>query len=112
LIAWDRASVHPPTRVNITDISQIAFKSKAIILKLRRRCNGFPSAAVQQPDFGELSVPGRPFSHFSAIQAYLSALFTSLSIPSTYAGTGLRRRSSIRPEIFWNKRLGTATSAN
>ena len=30
-----------------TDISQIAFKSMTIILKLRRRCNGFPSAAVR-----------------------------------------------------------------
>ncbi len=33
--------------VNLTDISQIAFKSMAIILKLRHRCNGFPSAAVR-----------------------------------------------------------------
>ena len=31
----------------ITDISQIAFKSMAIIPKLRRRRNGFPSAAVR-----------------------------------------------------------------
>ncbi len=31
----------------LADISQIAFKSNAIILKLRRRCNGPPSAAVR-----------------------------------------------------------------
>jgi hypothetical protein len=32
-------------------------------------------------------------------------------VPLAYAGTGLRRRSSIKPKIFWNKLLGTATSA-
>jgi hypothetical protein len=33
-------------------------------------------------------------------------------ISSAYAGTGLGRRSSIRPKIFWNNLLGTATSTN
>ncbi len=46
-----------------TDISQIAFKSMAIISKLRRRCNSFPSVAFRWPDFGELAVTGRPFPH-------------------------------------------------
>ena len=36
----------------------------------------------------------------------------ALTIPSAYAGAGLRRRSSIKLRIFWNKLLGTATSAN
>ena len=39
-------------------------------------------------------------------------VFTSPLISSAYAGTGLGRRSSIKPKIFWNKLLGTATSAN
>jgi hypothetical protein len=39
-------------------------------------------------------------------------IFTVSSIVSAYAGTGLRRRSSIMLRIFWNKLLGTATSAN
>ena len=34
------------------------------------------------------------------------------SIIPAYAGTGLRRRSSIRPSIFSNKLLGTPTPAN
>jgi len=33
-------------------------------------------------------------------------------ISSAHAGAGLRRKSSIRPMIFWNLLLGTATSAN
>ena len=37
---------------------------------------------------------------------------TSPLISSAYAGTGLGRRSSIKLKIFWNKLLGTATSAN
>ena len=37
----------------------------AIILKFRRRCNGFPSAAVRSPDFGELAVPGQPTGRVS-----------------------------------------------
>ena len=41
-----------------------------------------------------------------------SCRFHLPSISSAYAGTGLRRRSSIRLRIFWNKLLGTATSAN
>ena len=39
-------------------------------------------------------------------------VFTSPLISSAYAGTGLGRRSSIKLKIFWNKLLGTATSAN
>ena len=37
---------------------------------------------------------------------------SSPSIPSAYAGTGLRRRSLISSRICWNKLLGTATSAD
>ncbi len=40
------------------------------------------------------------------------AIFTLPSISSAYAGTGLRRRSSIRLRIFRNRLQGTATSAN
>ena len=39
-------------------------------------------------------------------------VFSSPLISSAYAGTGLGRRSSIKLKIFWNKLLGTATSAN
>ncbi len=42
----------------------------------------------------------------------LQSFFTLPWISSAYAGADLRRRSSIRPKIFWNKLLGTATSAN
>ena len=49
---------------------------------------------------------------FPIIQAHLSCIFTILSIPSAYAGTDIRRRLSIKSRIFWNKLLGTATSAN
>ncbi len=35
----------------------------AIILNFRRRCSDFPSAVVREPEFGELAVPGRPFSN-------------------------------------------------
>ena len=37
----------------------------AILLKFRRRCNGFPSAAVRSPDFDELAVPGQPTGRMS-----------------------------------------------
>ena len=46
----------PPPGGDPTDISQIAFKSMAIILKLCRRRNDFLSAAIRQPDFGALAV--------------------------------------------------------
>ena len=39
-------------------------------------------------------------------------VFTSPWIFSAHAGTGLRRRSSIRPKIFRNSSLGAATPAN
>ena len=35
-----------------------------------------------------------------------------LSTSSACAGAGFRRKTSIRPKIFWNKHLDTATSAN
>ena len=42
-----------------------------------------------------------------------SPVFSTLpSISSAYAGTGLRRRSSIKAKIFWNKIFDTATSAS
>ena len=48
----------------------------------------------------------------SAIQAHPSCRFhLAIDFPA-YAGTGLRRRSSIRLRIFRNSSLGTATSAN
>ncbi len=49
---------------------------------------------------------------FSIIQTSSPVIFILLSGSPAYAGAGLRRRSSIRPKIFWNKLLGTATSAN
>ena len=39
-------------------------------------------------------------------------VFTLPLILPVYTGTGLRRRPSIKPKIFWNKFLDTATSAN
>ncbi len=47
-----------------------------------------------------------PFRHTPPV------VFTWPSILPAYAGTGLRRRSSIRLKIFRNNSLGTATSAN
>ena len=44
---------------------------------------------------------------------HTSPVFSTLpSISSAYAGTGLRRRSSIKAKIFWNKIFYTATSAS
>ena len=44
---------------------------------------------------------------------HTSPAFSTLpSISSAYAGTGLRRRSSIKAKIFWNKIFDTATSAS
>ena len=50
--------------------------------------------------------------HFPPSRRTSPIVYTSPWIFPTYAGTGLRRRLSIRPKIFWNKLLGTATSAN
>ncbi len=52
----------PPPGGDPTDISQIAFKSMAIILKMRRRRNGFLSAANRWPDFGDQPSVGGPFA--------------------------------------------------
>ncbi len=46
----------------VPEISQIAFKFMAIILKLRRRCNGLPSAATRWPEFGDWRSSGRPLA--------------------------------------------------
>ena len=44
---------------------------------------------------------------------HTSPVFSTLpSISSAYAGTELRRRSSIKAKIFWNKIFDTATSAS
>ncbi len=47
-----------------------------------------------------------------AIQTHLSQRFDFTVVFSAYAGTGLRRRSSISPKIFWNRLRDKATSAN
>ena len=46
------------------------------------------------------------------IQTHLSRHFTLTPISSAYTKTGLRRRSSIKPRIFWNKLLGRAALTN
>ena len=52
------------------------------------------------------------FPYFPS-SSHTSPVIVSLpSIFSAYAGTGIRRRSSIKAKTFWNKRLDTATSAN
>lgn len=43
-------------------------------------------------------------------QRRLSRHFTSPSLPSAYAGTGFRRRSLIKPKIFWNTLPGQLAS--
>ena len=73
-------------------------------------------ASLRQSSDGlVLKIGPRPEGHlarFSAIQTHPSCRF-HLSIDfSAYAGTGFRRRSSIRLRIFRNSSLGTATSAN
>ncbi len=47
-----------------SDIPRIAFKSMAIIVQVRRRCNGFPSVAIRQSRFDDLAVVGSPFDQF------------------------------------------------
>ncbi len=72
-----------------------------------------PSAAIRWPDFGDRLSSGRPFDQ---IFRHSDTPFPSFSLgrrySSTYAGAGLRRRSSIRLRIFRNSSLDTATSAN
>ena len=70
---------------------------------------------VRSSDSLDLTMQSSPDPHlasFVVIGTRLSGHFTVSSIVSAYAGMGLRRRSSIMLRIFWNKLLGTATSAN
>ena len=80
----------------------------------------FPTAkgtvSPMQPSDGMILVIGpRLEGHsviFLATRHTSPVAFSSPSIPSAYAGAGLRRRSSIKLRIFRNRSLGTATSAN
>ena len=99
--------------MNRADISQITFKSVAIILELRRRCSVAPSAGDRWPDFGHLTVLGSPFDQFCRNpDTPYPVFFTLPLITPVYTGTGLGRRSSIKAKIFRNKFLDIATSAN
>ena len=73
----------------------------------------FPSQPSDDPHFGGLTTFGRPFGKDFHHPDTPSPVFSTLpSISSAYAGTGLRRRSSIKANIFWNKIFDTATSAS
>ncbi len=95
-----------------SDISQTTGIFMMMLHNLRHRGNGFPSPSVGLPDFRWLTMSRSPFGHFSNHPNAPLPCFTSLRISPAYAGTGLRRRSSIRPRIFSNRFLGMATSAN
>jgi hypothetical protein len=62
--------------------------------------------------FGSFGFRKAIFPYFPPSRRTSLVTFSSPSISSAYAGTGLRRRSLINPRIFWNKVRGTATSAN
>ena len=102
----------PFTSSILAEISQITSKSAWTIPKLHRRWNVFPALASD----GLMLVIWRSSEAHSAILSSSTHTppvdFISQSSSSTYAGTGLRRRSSIRLRIFRNSSLGTATSAN
>ena len=74
------------------------------------------TASLPQPSDGLiLEIGPRPEGHcpnFPPFRQTPPVVFTWPSIFPAYAGTGLRRRSSIRLRIFRNSSLGTATSAN
>ncbi len=97
---------------NSTDIPQIASWFAEIIPQHRRQ--GYGIFLRPRDDLiSRFSCVGKPICAYFQPSRHTSRVAISLpSIPSAYAGTGLRRRSSIRPKIFWNKLLGTATSAN
>ena len=98
---------------SLSDIPRIAFKSMAIIVQVRRRCNGFPSVAIRQSRFDDLAVVGSPFDQFCR---HPDTPFPSISPRRRFPRPTPERvfvvRSSIKPKIFWNNSLGTATSAN
>ncbi len=97
----------------ITDISQITFKSMAIVQRLHCHWICFSSATIRSPDFGGLAVFGSPFGQFFRHpDTPLPSFFTLPWISSAYAGAGLRRNSSTRRRISRKRFRGTATSAN
>ncbi len=88
-------------------------KTLEIVPPFHRQGNGIPSVAIRGPDFGDRSSFGRPFAQiFHHSDTLLLSISPGRRFPSAYAGAGLRRRSSIKLKIFWNKLLDTATSAN
>jgi hypothetical protein len=96
-------------RLPLTDIPQMISKFVEIAPLSHRHRNGIPFAATRLHDFGS-AFTWKTIRSILPLSRHTSrVVFFSLSIPSAYAGTGLRRRSSIRLKIFWNKLLGTAT---
>jgi hypothetical protein len=89
-------------------------------IQFRQHLTTFPpawrTASPLQPSDGVTLVIGPRLeghlSRFSAFGHTPPVVFTWPSIPLTYAGAALRRRSSIRLRIFRNSSFGTATSAN
>ena len=65
---------------------------------------------AQISSVGSVQKPIRPI--LSSSRRTSPVISTSPWIFSAYAGAGLRRKSSIKAKIFWNKFLDTATSAN
>ena len=87
-------------------------KSVEIVPPFHCLGNGIPSAAIRWPGFEDWPSSGRPFGRIFRHPDRPSCRFhLAVDLPA-YAGTGLRRRSSIRLRIFRNSFLGTATSAN
>ncbi len=99
-------------RLHSADISQMTSRFAEIIPPYHRRGNRVFSAANRWPDFSVFLCLEGHLSIFSTIQTYPSCRFHWPSISPAYAGTGLRRKSSIRLRMFRNKFLGTATSAS
>ncbi len=96
-----------------TDIPQMTSKFVEVVPPSHQQGNYIPFAAIRWHDFGNRPSFGRSFAHiFRHPDTPLPPFFTSQWISSAYAGTGLRRRSSIRLRIFRNRSLDTATSAS
>ena len=93
-----------------TDIPQMTSEFVEIVPPYRRQGGRIPFAASRWHDFGNRPALGKPFDHFSRHPDAPRLLLSPRRL--AYAGAGLGRRTSIRARTFWNKPLGSATSAN
>ena len=87
--------------------------SMVMLPKITPLLERFSAPTFRIPRFSSIGRVQKPIrQYFPSSRRTSPVMSTSPWISSAYAGTDLRGRSSIRFKIFWNKLLGTATSAN